>query len=179
MMKKFLRTALLAALVFSLAAGCSLFASGDGKDGGAGGSSGAVKMTGSYTFEDPADLDFDTRYVLYCDENSAMLSNIPAEYGIIGYYSIYYAKEDAPAGSYDFFVCDSAEHAQAAANLYAGQGMSLTAAEEDPAVVYAVTDGETLEANIIMMQGVGAIKDTTLSGYVDFMKTNSGATLME
>lgn len=178
MMKKFLRTALLAAMVLSLVSGCSLFASGTGDKGGAGGSTGGVKMTDSYTFEDPADLDFDTRYVLHCDENSTMVAGIPAEYGVLSNYSILYAKAGAPAGCYDFFVCDSAEHAQAVADLYAAQGMNLTAAE-DPAVVYAFTDGETMEATLITIQSVGAAKDATLESYVEFMKTSTGATLVE
>ena len=179
MMKKFLRTALLAALVFSLAAGCSLFASGDGKDGGAGGSSGAVKMTGSYTFEDPADLDFDTRYVLHCDENSAMVSSIPAEYGITDSYSIVYAKDDAPVMDYEFFVCDSAEHAQAAADLYASQGQSLTAAEGDPCVLYSSTDADTFEANLVTFQSYGMISEATVSAYVTFMQSNTGGMILE
>ena len=177
MMKKFLRTALLAAAVLSLVSGCSLFASGGG-DEDASGSTGGVKMTDSYTFEDPADLAFDTRYVLHCDENSTFVSNA-ASYGVVGTYSILYEKDGAPAGDYEFFICDTAEHTQGVIDLYAAQGTTLNAAEEDPCVVYAFTDGDTLEASIAMMQGVGAIKDATVAAYADFMKGNTGAALVE
>lgn len=177
-MKKNLMRILMLVLAVSMLCGCSLFASG-GRDSGAGSSSGAVKMTDRYTFEDPADLDFDTRYVLHCDENSASIANIPADYGVLGSYSILYAKEDAPAGSYDFYICDSAEHAQACVDLFTAQGFSLAPTEEDPAVLYASSDGDTLEGTLVMMQGAGIVKDATISGYMEFLKTSTGAALVE
>ena len=114
MNKKFWCIALAAVLAVSLLAGCSLFASNsDGGNGGSSGSSGAVKMTDGFTFEDPADLDFDTRYVVHCDETSTFISNMDASFGIIASYSILYAKDDAPVAGYEFYICDSEEHAQA------------------------------------------------------------------
>ena len=179
-MKKNLLNAILLTLAAAiLLSGCSLFATGGDDKGGASGSSGAVTMTGSYTFEDPAGLDFDTRYVLYCDENSQMISAVPAEYGIKGSYSILYAKDDVPVMDYEYFICDSTEHAQATVDLYASQGMGLTAAESDPCVLYSTTDGDTLEANLVTFQSYGAISEATVSAYVEFMKTNTGGAILE
>lgn len=179
MKKNLLHMILLGLMIAALLSGCSLFASSDGGDSGSGGSSGAVKMTDSYSFEDPADLDFDTRYVLCCDENSQMISSVPAEYGIRASYSIIYAKDDAPVSGYEFYVCDSEEHARATVDLYASQGMSLTAAENDPCVLYSTTDGDTLEANLVTFQSYGMIDETTVSAYVAFMQTSMGGTILE
>ncbi|MDE6167140.1 MAG: hypothetical protein K2G28_01620, partial [Acetatifactor sp.] len=167
------------ALAISLLTGCSLFATPSGDDAGNGGSSGAVKMTDSYTYEDPEDLDFDTRYVIKCDENTAMIAQIPAEYGVKASYSIIYARDDAPVADYEFFVCDSAEHAAAAAALYASQGQALQEAENDPCVLYAYSDGDTMEATLVTFQSYGMISEATVSAYVSFMQTNTGGTLME
>lgn len=176
-MKKNLLSVLTLAAAMLLA-GCSLFASGEGGEGGSG-STGGVKMTDSYTFEDPADLDFDTRYVLCCDENTQMISSVPDEYGVTASYSVIYAKDDAPVADYEFFVCDSAEHAQATADMYASQGMTLTAAESDPCVIYSATDGDTFEANLVTYQSYGVISEATVSAYVTFMQTTTGGKLME
>ncbi len=180
MKKNLLKAILLTLTAAVLLSGCSLFATNTGDDkSGNSGSSGGVKMTDSYTFEDPAGLDFDTRYVIYCDENSVMIASVPAEYGIKASYSITYAKDDAPAASYDFFVCDSAEHAQATVDLYAAQGSTLTAAESDPCVVGSSTDGDTLEANLVTFQSYGMISEAKVSAYVEFMKTSMGGTILE
>ena len=139
----------------------------------------SLQMTDSYTFEDPAELDFDTRYVLYCDENTKMISQVPAEYGVKAGYSIIYAKDNAPVADYEFFVCDSAEHAQAAADLYASQGQSLTAAEGDPCVLYSFAGADTFEASLVTFQSYGIISEATVSAYMEFMQTNSGGTILD
>lgn len=180
MKKKILSAAVLTLTVSLLLSGCSLFAAPGDSDGSKnGGSSDAVKMTDSYTFEDPAELDFDTRYVLYCDENTKMISQAPAEYGVKAGYSIIYAKDNAPVADYEFFVCDSAEHAQAAADLYASQGQSLTAAEGDPCVLYSFAGADTFEASLVTFQSYGIISEATVSAYVEFMQTNSGGTILD
>lgn len=180
MKKKILSVAVLTLAVSLLLSGCSLFAAPDNTDGTEnGGSSGAVKMTDSYTFEDPAELDFDTRYVLNCDENTQMISQVPAEYGIKASYSIIYAKDNAPVADYEFFVCGSAEQAQTAADFYASQGQSLTAAEGDPCVLYSIADADTFEASLVALQSYGIISETTVSAYVEFMQTSTGGTILD
>ena len=86
-MKKMLCIMLSLIMVLGLLSGCdSLFTSGD-EGGAAGGSNGDIKMTDKYTFTDPTDLTFETRYALYCDENSAVVSTA-ASYGVKAMYSV-------------------------------------------------------------------------------------------
>ena len=80
---------------------------------------------------------------------------------------------------YEFFLCDSAEHAQAAADLYASQGQVLTAAEEDPCVLYSVAGADTFEASLVTFQSFGMISEATVSAYVEFMRTTTGGTVLE
>lgn len=180
MKKKLLSVSLLALAAALLLSGCSLFATpSESGNSGNTDSSGAVKMTDNYTFEDPTDLDFDTRYVLHCDENTQMISQIPAEYGVLASYSVTYAKEDAPVADYEFFVCDSAEHAQATADFYASLGQNLETAESDPCVLYSAADSDTFEASLVAYQSYGMLEEATVSAYVTFMQTTTGGTILE
>ena len=179
MKKKMLSLILAVGLMSTVLSGCSLFATNIDEPKGAAGSSGAVKLTDNYTFEDPADLDFDTRYVLYCDENSQMISSASAEYGLKASYSSIYAKDDAPVMDYEFLVCDSAEHALATIDLYASQGQALQVAENDATVLCSSTDGDTMEATLAAFQSYGMLSEPSVAAYVEFMQTSTGGKLME
>lgn len=180
-MKK--RLMLLALAAIMLLCGCSLVATKDAgsadADKSADAANAAVVITDKYSFENPADLDFDARYVVYCDQNSAMIAALPAEYGVQGSFSILFGKEDAPLGDYEFYICDTAEHAQALKDLYATTGTTLNLVEEDGRVLYGYSDGDTVEASIIVMQSYGMVEETTLSAYVEFLKTTYGGTIQE
>lgn len=184
-MKKMLCVILSMVMLLSLLAGCDLFTTptttaapqGDPNPSGTAGKvDTSVKLTDKFSFTDPEGVDFDKRYVLYCDETSAMVSSA-ADYGMKASYSIYYAKEDAPVCSFDYFVCDTAENAQKLIDLYASQGSVLTVCEEDPTVVFSTTDGETLEGALMMYQSYGMIEEATVSAYVNFMATSVGGTV--
>lgn len=176
-MKKMLCVMLSLVMVLCLMSGCdSLFAAGGETTGAEAGGNEPVKLTDKYTFEDPTDIEFDKRYVIYADENSVMVSSAK-DYGMIAVYSITYAKEDAPVCGYEFMICDTAENAKKVIDLYAAQGTTLTAAKEDPTVLYAKSDGETLEASIMVYQSYGMIKEATVSAYVEFYATSIGGTI--
>lgn len=179
MKKRILTLALVAAL---LLCGCSLVATKDNGNNDAANSESAtfapVALTDNYTFENPAELDFDARYVIYCDENSSSVATMK-DYGVVSMYSIYYAKADAPVADYEFLICDSADSAKTITDLYASQGMTLTAAEGDETVLSSFSDGDTLEANIITMESYGLVSDSKVSTYVEFMKTSFGGTLLD
>ena len=132
-----------------------------------------VKITEKYTFEDPTDIEFDKRYVITCDENSPMVA-ATASYGMSAAYTILYAKEDAPVAQYDFMVVDTEEHAQGVIDLYASQGTALKALDDDATVVYASSDGDTVEGSIVAMQSAGVISETTVSAYVEFYSQTIG-----
>ena len=176
MMKKLLSVFLALAMMTAALSGCDLFTSDSG-NGGNSGSAGAIKMTDSYTFNDPTDIEFEKRYVIYADENSPMVSSA-ADYGMKAMYSIIYANaDDAPVGSYDFMVVDTAEHAQAVIELYATQGSTLAAREEDPCVLYGFTDGEALEGAFVAYLSYGMITEATVSSYVEFYSGSIGGTV--
>lgn len=178
-MKKRILTLAFAAVL--LLCGCSLIATkdADSNDASSGDATFApVAMTDSYTFENPAELDFDARYVIYCDENSASVATMK-DYGVVSMYSIFYAKADAPVADYEFLICDSAESAKTIADLYASQGMTLTTVEGDENVLYSFSDGDTLEATIITMESYGLVSDSKVSTYAEFMKTTYGGTLLD
>jgi len=179
MTKKFLSTVLLAAMVLSLVSGCSLFATDSGKEtAGAGSGTEPVKFTDKFTFENPADLDFDTRYVIHCGKDSAVLSNIPEEYGITDQYIIVFAKEDAVVGSYEYYVCATEEHGQKVLEFLSSQGYSVSPEAADPAVLGDFSDKDTMEAALISMQSMGVISEATASAYVDLMKAQYGGELL-
>ncbi len=165
-------------MVLGLLSGCALFTSGD-KGGGAGGSTGDIKMTDKYTFTDPTDLTFETRYALYCDENSAVVSTA-ASYGVKAMYSIMYADgKDAPVGYYEFMICDTPENAKAVIDLYTSFGTVLSAAEEDPCVLYSFAAADSVEAMMIAFQAGGMISDATASAYIEYYTSYSGGTPVE
>ena len=174
-MKRILCVILTLALSAMLLSGCSLFTSGEETDKT--GSAGDIKMTDNYTFTDPADLTFETRYVIYCDETSPMVTSA-SDYGMKAAYDIHYATaDDASAGSYSFLVLDTAEHAQAMIDLYAAQGSMMTPVENDPCVLYSFTDGDAMEGTLVMFQSYGMITDATVSAYVEFYSGSVGGTV--
>ena len=178
MTKKILSAILVFTMMAAMLSGCGLFTSG-GNEGGPSGSAGDIKMTDSYTFKDPAGLEYETRYVLYCDENSSFVSTA-ASYGMQAMYSIMYADgKDAPVGYYEFMICDTPENAQAVIELYTSFGSSVSASEEDPCIVYSSTDADSVEAMLISFQSMGVISEATVSAYMEYYKTANGGTIME
>lgn len=201
MMKKILSAVLAFAMMVTMLSGCSLFTTEGGQEssnpqGGEesnapqGGQESSdpqsgqeadtsIQMTELYTFEDPAELEYETRYVLYCDENSNMVATA-ASYGMQAMYSVMYADaDDMPVSYYEFMICDTPENAQAVIELYAAMGSSLSVAEEDPCVIYSSTDADSMEAMLISFQAGGIISGTTVSAYLEYYKTYTGGTIME
>ena len=132
-----------------------------------------VKISENYTFEDPTDIEFDKRYVITCDETSPMVASA-ASYGMSATYTILYAKEDAPVAQYDFMVVDTEEHAQGVIDLYASQGTTLKTLDEDATVLWASSDGDTVEGSIVAMLSAGMISEATVSAYVEFYSQTIG-----
>ena len=136
-------------------------------------------MTDKYTFTDPTDLTFETRYALYCDENSAAVSTA-AGYGVKAMYSVMYADaEDTLVGYYEFMICDTPENAKAVIDLYASFGTALSAAEEDPCVLYSFAAADSVEAMLLSFQANGMISEATASAYIEYYKSYSGGTPVE
>ena len=132
-----------------------------------------VKISENYTFEDPTDIEFDKRYVITCDETSPMVA-AAASYGMSATYTIIYAKEDAPVAQYDFMVVDTEENAKAVIDLYASQGTTLKTLDEDATVLWASSDGDTVEGSLVALQSSGMISEATVSAYVEFYTQTIG-----
>lgn len=192
-MKKMLCAMMALVLLCGVLSGCSLFTSDNKTETNAPASTAAdtagsteagsgnapVKISDKFTFEDPADLTFETRYALYCDKNSSVVSTA-ASYGVKAMYSIMYADgEDIPVGYYEFIICDTPENAKAVIDLYTTFGTALSVAEEDPCVLYSFAAADSAEAMIISLQASGIISEATASAYIEYYKSYSGGTSVE
>lgn len=135
----------------------------------------SIEMTDDYTFTDPQDLDFNQRFVLVGDENSKVLSDM-ANFGLTAtkMYDIFYAKDGVPVGEYQYFVTPDEASATALNEFYSSQGQNIT---QEGNVIYAFSDGDTVEAMIIMFASTGAISAETPEAYIEMMKSFNG--LME
>lgn len=131
-----------------------------------------IQMTEDYTFTDPTDLDFDTRYVYVGYEDCKLLSdmkNVGLEATAI--YEILYTKNGEYAGEYQYFICPDETLAADLTAYYQGQGQNVT---QDGKAVYAFTDGETLLGMVMTYQGMGMIPDETPESYLNFMADFNG-----
>ena len=137
-----------------------------------------VKITDAYTFTDPADLDFDARYVLYLGpENPAIAMG--AASGLTAQYIILYAKEEKALASYNISIYDTAESAKANAEAMAAMGTTMNPVEGDDTVMYSYSDASVMELVIGSLNGAGVIPDTKASSFANFQVEMNGAVLVE
>ena len=134
----------------------------------------SIPMTDTYTFTDPEDLEFDTRYVLTGDASSKLLSDM-TNFGftVSNMYDIVYALDGKPVREYQYFVCPDEASASDLAEYYTSQGQQVTL---DGQVLYAVVSGDQVEAMISMHSSLGSMSGDTVEDYVDFMESFNGLT---
>ena len=137
-----------------------------------------VQITENYTFSDPEDLEFDTRYVLYMGSESSLVAPT-VEKGELCQYTIIYAKGDTAVAEYSLYVCDSAESAQTIRDEMESYGMVADLVEEDNTVISSYSDEAVIEANLSVYQMAELVDDTTASAYVDMYVSQYGATTVE
>ncbi len=175
-MKKLLCAILTIAMTAALLSGCDLFTSGQ-KDEENPGSTSDIKMTDNYTFEDPADLEYAKRHVIYCDQNSQGIASL-VPMGVKAMYVILYADEnDAPVYEYDYMIVESEESAKTLTDYYASQGRTITATEGDPCVLYITADADVVEGSFVALQAAGVLAETNVSTYVEFYSGYVGGTV--
>lgn len=189
-MKKLLSKTLALLMCLTLLTGCGSPSGGDnsendpGNVSGTGDNSGTptkyegVKITDNYTFEDPADLSFDTRYVLYMGPTSDLVS-VSVPRGQLCQYNIIYAKQDKAVGEYTLYICDTAEHAKSMSEEMSGYGINASIAAQDDTVICAFSDEYALEPSIDIYQMAGVITDTTAAAYAQMYVTAYGAEMKE
>lgn len=138
-----------------------------------------VPITDKYTFTDPAELDYDARYVLYMGPSNQSIQ-MSASSGLVSMFMVLYAKEEKPLGSYTFYVCDTAASAQAnAEGMKASNNTVLEAVEGDDTVMFSYTDGESMEFVLSSIKDAGVIPDTNASSFADYYVNMLGAVLLK
>lgn len=168
------------AMLMCIAMGCALL-TGCGSKGGDSGKKNdtaeiekdfSLKITDSYTFTDPQDLDFNERYVLTGDESCKLLSDMKNfDYTATAVYQIIYGKDGEAAGEYDFFVTPDEESAAELAAFYSSQGQEIT---QEGNIIYSYVDGDTLQAKIITFAGQNTISEETVKAYAEMVRDFNG-----
>ena len=181
-MKKKIVATILCVFAVSVFGGCGLFTSGDsGEDAGENQAQQqeeqedfSIPMTDTYTFTDPGDLEFDTRYVLTGDENSKLLGDMKNfGFSVSAMYDIIYALEDKPVREYQYFVCPDEASAADLAEYYTSQGQQVI---QEGQILYATVSGDQMEAMITLYASSGSMSGDTVEDYVDFMAGFNGLT---
>ena len=131
-----------------------------------------IQMNDDYTFEDPTDLDFDTRYVYVGYESCKLLTDMKNfGYTATAMYEILYTKDGEVAGEYQYFVCEDETAAADLMSFFEGQGQTVT---QDGSVLYSFNDADTLLALIMTFEGMGSLPDETPESYLKFTADFNG-----
>lgn len=133
-----------------------------------------ISLSDDYTFTDPTDLDFDTRYVYAGYEGCKLLSDMKyIGYEATAMYEILYTKDGEFVGEYQYFVCADETMAGKLTAYFQGQGQKVT---QEGKVLYAFNDGDTVLAMVMTYQGMGLIADETPESYLSFTADFNGLT---
>ncbi len=150
------------------AAGCGLFSSGD-PAGEA--KTGSLVITDKLNHEDPADIEFETRYALTTGKDSPeLVEAFKADYGVdfVEMFSIIYAnKDDKVVGEYDYYVFATAEDAQKFDEVMDAE--SRGGRVEDN-VVCDFMNEETVNSIIAIDIQYNSLSDDSAKGYVELQK---------
>lgn len=153
-----------------MSAGCSMFAGKDGDGKGEDSQAAAdagVSITDTFTHEDPEDIEFDERHVLYFPAGCDYLSVFEQEPGVkpTDCYIIIYANEKKVVASYEYTVCEDEEAAKMVGDFYTGAGLENTT---EGNVNYFIKKQDALDAEIAQWIAMSAMDDETIDSYLDF-----------
>ena len=129
----------------------------------------SIPMSRLYTFTDPADIRFDTRYVLYGDSSCNMARGLSNQgYSVEGVYEILYTYQGKCTGEYQCYVMDSEADAIGAYNYlsqyYYGENSHC---ERHGDVVFIVNDGDYVQETYIeFYYNQNAISAPTAEAYL-------------
>lgn len=193
-MKRKLLTLLLVVSVLGMTAGCSMFTSGDegtnkeddnGKDkeddkeddkeGDKPAAGEGVKITDSFTHEDPTDIEFDVRRVIEFPEGSAYVASMDEQQGVkaICAYIVVYGKDDKVVGHYEYTVCEDEANAK---KLTEAQAEWVPNGNTEGNVSYFFKTGEAMQADITQYVGMQMMEDESVDSYMNvFLGTDFGA----
>lgn len=162
------RFVITAAVCLSVAlAGCS----SSEKENGAGTSGeeekagGEINITEEFTYTDPEDIEYDTRYVYRGGPECGMLlSYSEAGIGINEVYVILYANGEDAVAEYQYYVFADEASEQAMAEALQVQGATL---QTEGLVGWFSQEADVLEANIATAASFNLISDETASAYTE------------
>ena len=130
-----------------------------------------MKVTDKYTIADPADIDFDTRYVLYGDAACAGVTSVPAkdsngvETKVECLYEILYLKDGQAVAEYKYYLSRSEEGAQALQNAF-----GKTDCVKGRVFCMATTKAEEVQSMISMLYKFsGELADETPQSYLNYL----------
>lgn len=168
-MKKILAL-ILAILCVSSLAGCGLFSS-ESKETG----TGDVKLNDAYTYSDPADLTFATRYAFTSGESQEVAEGYKMSYNVdclCEYVFIYADKDDKAVAQYDYWVFKTEADAESFVSQLGEYGFGVF--ERDGAVVWDCYDASGVSDLILMQQQYSGLSGNTGSAYAQFIKESYG-----
>lgn len=176
MMKKITVLLLALTMVFALA-GCSMFTSGDSGDKDS--EYKPIEITENFTHEDPADLEFDERHVLYFAPGSSYLTMFEEQQGIVvtDGYIVMYGNEEKVVEVYEYAVCEDEAGAKKLAEFYVNEAGLDSSYEGN--VNYFVKDAVMMEAEIAQWIGMNTMADETIGSYLEFYKGSFEPTTAE
>lgn len=178
MMKKLTAIALILCLLLT-AAGCDLFTGNGGTPAADNGEKPtAINITDTYIHEDPTDIEFDQRAVLYGDKNSGLAAMMLEQYGYPceTIYEVIYAQDDIPVAFYQYIVVTNEDDAKAFQEDVVQYGMTI---EVEGCVTKYFKNAEDLEAEIAMLKGMSVLDSGNMEEYVNCMITMDELTTVE
>lgn len=181
MMKKVLAIALVLCTLLAFT-GCDMFTGGDttnppdGNDQQAKG----LTITDDFTHEDPTDLDFDARIVLYGDKSCGLAAICVEQMGVssepVAIYDIIYGKDDVPVYTYEYIVFANEEDAKIYQDTMGGAGLNV---EVDGCRTLYVKGAEELAAEITMLKGLSVMSTGNMEEYANVTEQMNEITRIE
>ena len=132
----------------------------------------SVKITDTFSAEDPEGVTYETRHVYAGDKNCVMIQNMALQgYNASAMYVILYENEGKAVGEYQIFVCDTEDDANKLKAFYSAAGQNLT---QDGVVLYMFSDADMVQSTITMYVALGALSEETVNAYLTFVSTSNG-----
>lgn len=154
--------------------GCSMFA-GD-KEEKNDDKSGGVKISDSFTHEDPEELEFDKRVVVTVPSDSLYLQDIKDQIGaeVSAMKTVVYAKDDKPVACYEYTTLASEDDVKTFTAYMDEMGMEY---EVDGTMTTRVKNSDSLEAEIAAYVSMNMMPDETLDSYLNIFVESFGAVI--
>lgn len=129
-----------------------------------------VKLSDTFTHEDPADIEFEKRYILYSAQSPEILGLYKDSYGVElleEFFILYGDKDDVPVRSYNYYICATEDDAANLMNQMKEYGGN---ANVEGSVVISIADKDELKETIDYFIALGVMDEGTASAYAQANK---------